>query len=131
MGTKVSRPSLASLSIPPAGAQVLVQPSAEVREGTDVTLTCLGAGDTAGDTLYAWYRNSKRLPGGSAPTLRFPSIRGEDAGAFQCQVRSSNDSDTSVAVPLRVLCECCQGVLGLGWVVLLGTPLLLPASAFP
>ncbi|XP_065489801.1 sialoadhesin [Caloenas nicobarica] len=85
------------------GAQVLVQPSAEVREGTAVTLTCLGAGDMAGDTLYAWYRNSKRLPGGSAPTLRFPSIRGEDAGAFQCQPQSSNDSDMSVAVPLRVL----------------------------
>ncbi|NXW89646.1 SN protein, partial [Alopecoenas beccarii] len=85
------------------GAQVLVQPSAEVREGTDVTLTCLGAGDSAGDTLYAWYRNSKRLPGGSAPTLRFPSVRAEDAGAFQCRVRSSNDSEVSAAVPLRVL----------------------------
>lgn len=117
-------PSLADIPlIPAAGAQVLVQPSAEVREGTAVTLTCLGAGDTAGDTLYDWYRNGKRLPGGSAPTLRFPSIRGEDAGAFQCQARGGNDSDVSVAVALRVLCEC-WGVSGggAGFGVLLGAP---------
>ncbi|NXX11847.1 SN protein, partial [Podargus strigoides] len=84
-------------------AEVLIQPSAEVQEGVDVTLTCLGPRDVAGDTLYAWYRNGKWLRESSAPALRFPSVRGEDAGAFQCRVRSSNSSDLSAAVPLRVL----------------------------
>ncbi|XP_055653168.1 sialoadhesin isoform X4 [Falco peregrinus] len=83
--------------------EVLIQPSSEVWEGAAVTLTCLGARDVAGETLYTWYRNSKWLRESSAPTLHFPSIRGEDAGAFQCSVHSSNGSDTSVAVPLRVL----------------------------
>ncbi|KAM9236246.1 sialoadhesin [Leptosomus discolor] len=83
--------------------EVLIQPAAEVREGAAVTLTCLGAGGAAGETLYTWYRNSRRLRESSAPTLRFPSVRGEDAGAFQCRVRSSNGSDVSAAVPLRVL----------------------------
>ncbi|NXL53838.1 SN protein, partial [Podilymbus podiceps] len=90
---------------------VLIQPSAEVREGAAVTLTCLGAWGAAEETLYTWYRNSKRLRESSAPTLRFPSVRGEDAGAFQCGVRSSNGSDTSVAVPLRVLFPPRQPVL--------------------
>ncbi|NXV33574.1 SN protein, partial [Rissa tridactyla] len=84
--------------------EILIQPSAEVREGAAVTLTCLGAqGVAAEETLYTWYRNSRWLRESSAPTLRFPSIRGEDAGAFQCRVRSSNGSDKSAAVPLRVL----------------------------
>ncbi|KAM6361127.1 sialoadhesin [Alca torda] len=84
--------------------EILIQPSAEVREGASVTLACLGPrGAAAEETLYTWYRNSKFLRESSAPTLRFPSIRGEDAGAFQCRVRSSNGSDTSAAVPLRVL----------------------------
>ncbi|XP_054059879.1 sialoadhesin [Rissa tridactyla] len=84
--------------------EILIQPSAEVREGAAVTLTCLGArGAAAEETLYTWYRNSRWLRESSAPTLRFPSIRGEDAGAFQCRVRSSNGSDKSAAVPLRVL----------------------------
>ncbi|NWT07019.1 SN protein, partial [Mionectes macconnelli] len=84
-------------------AELLIQPSAEVPEGTAVTLTCVGPGDTAGEPLYTWYRNGKRLREGPAPTLRFPSVRGDDAGAFQCRVRGSNGSDASGAVPLRVL----------------------------
>ncbi|XP_027526488.1 sialoadhesin-like, partial [Neopelma chrysocephalum] len=86
-------------------AELLIQPSAEVPEGTAVTLTCVGTGEAAGEPLYAWYRNGQRLREGPAPTLRFPSVRGEDAGAFQCRVRGSDgsDSDASGAVPLRVL----------------------------
>ncbi|NXF14331.1 SN protein, partial [Smithornis capensis] len=87
-------------------AELLIQPSAEVREGTEVTLTCVGTGHAAGEPLYSWYRNGKRLQESPIPALRFPSIRGDDAGAFQCRVRSSNGSATSVTVPLRVLCEC-------------------------
>ncbi|KAM6206136.1 sialoadhesin [Sarcoramphus papa] len=91
--------------------EVLIQPSAEVREGAAVTLTCLGAQGAAEETLYTWYRNSKRLRESSSPTLRFPSVRGEDAGAFQCRVQSSNGSDTSAAVPLRVLFPPRQPVM--------------------
>uniref|UniRef100_A0A8C8BD45 Ig-like domain-containing protein n=1 Tax=Otus sunia TaxID=257818 RepID=A0A8C8BD45_9STRI len=92
-------------------AELLIQPSAEVWEGAAVTLTCLGARRGAEETLYTWYRNGKRLRESSAPTLRFPSVRGEDAGAFQCEIRSSNGSDTSAAAALRVLCKCCRGGL--------------------
>ncbi|NWH86153.1 SN protein, partial [Aegithalos caudatus] len=93
----------------PAGLQI--QPSAEVTEGTAVTLTCLGTEDTAGKPLYAWYRNGRRLQESSFPTLEFPSVRGDDAGAFQCQVRSGNGSETSEAVPLRVFYPPRQPVL--------------------
>ncbi|NXK70264.1 SN protein, partial [Sylvietta virens] len=92
-------------------AGLLIQPSAEVTEGTAVTLTCLGTGDTAGKPLYAWYRNGRRLQESSFPTLEFPSVRGDDAGAFQCRVRSGNGSDASESVPLRVLYPPRQPVL--------------------
>ncbi|NXC91982.1 SN protein, partial [Cercotrichas coryphoeus] len=92
-------------------ARLLVRPSAEVAEGTAVTLTCVGTGDTAEEPLYAWYRNGRRLQEGSFPTLEFPSVRSNDAGTFQCQVRSRNGSDTSEAVPLRVLYPPRQPVL--------------------
>ncbi|NWR93911.1 SN protein, partial [Furnarius figulus] len=93
----------ATRSLLTRAAELLIHPSTEVREGTTVTLTCVGTRDTAGEPLYTWYRNGKRLQEGSGPALRFPSIRGDDAGAFQCRVQSSNSSDTSGAVPLRVL----------------------------
>ncbi|NXD04349.1 SN protein, partial [Certhia familiaris] len=83
-------------------AGLLIQPAAEVTEGTAVTLTCVGTGDTAEKPRYTWYRNGRRLQENSFPTLEFPSIRGDDAGTFQCQVRTGNGSDMSEAVPLRV-----------------------------
>ncbi|NXJ18310.1 SN protein, partial [Dicrurus megarhynchus] len=92
-------------------AELLIQPSTEVPEGTAVTLTCVGTGDTAEEPLYTWYRNGRRLQESSFPTLQFPSVRGDDAGAFQCQVRSRNGSDMSEAVPLRVLYPPRQPVL--------------------
>ncbi|NXA00541.1 SN protein, partial [Nesospiza acunhae] len=92
-------------------AGLLIQPSAEVTEGTAVTLTCVGTGDTEEEPLYIWYRNGRRLQESSFPTLEFPSVRGDDAGAFQCQVGSRNSSDTSEAVPLRVLYAPRQPVL--------------------
>ncbi|NXD31181.1 SN protein, partial [Spelaeornis formosus] len=92
-------------------AGLLIQPSAEVTEGTAVTLTCVGTGDVAEKPLYTWYRNGRRLQESSFPTLEFPSVRGDDAGAFQCQVRSRNGSDTSEAVLLRVFYPPRQPVL--------------------
>ncbi|KAM9027373.1 sialoadhesin [Ara ararauna] len=83
--------------------EVLIQPSAEVREGAAVTLTCAGPWGAAEDALYSWFRNGKRLRESSAPALRFRSVRAEDAGAFQCRLRSRNGSDESAAAPLRVL----------------------------
>ncbi|NWU99697.1 SN protein, partial [Upupa epops] len=91
--------------------EVLIQPSSEVQEGVSVTLTCLTAWGALEETLYTWYRNSKWLRENSDPTLRFPSVRGEDAGAFQCRVQSSNGSDTSAAAPLRVLYPPRQPVM--------------------
>ncbi|NXH60123.1 SN protein, partial [Rhabdornis inornatus] len=92
-------------------ARLLIHPSAEVTEGTAVTLTCVGTADMAEEPLYTWYRNSRRLQESSFPTLEFPSVRGDDAGTFQCRVRSRNGSDTSEDVPLRVFYPPRQPVL--------------------
>ncbi|NXR77914.1 SN protein, partial [Pycnonotus jocosus] len=92
-------------------AGLLIQPSAEVAEGTAVTLTCVGTGDAAEKPLYAWYRNGRRLQESSMPTLEFPSVRGDDAGAFQCRVRSGNGSDVSEVVALQVFYPPRQPVL--------------------
>ncbi|XP_066174541.1 sialoadhesin [Sylvia atricapilla] len=82
--------------------ELRIQPSAEVTEGTAVTLTCLGTEGGAEKPLYTWYRNGRRLRESSFATLEFQSVRGEDAGAFQCWVRRGNSSDMSEVVPLRV-----------------------------
>ncbi|NXG39487.1 SN protein, partial [Dromaius novaehollandiae] len=83
-------------------ARVLIRPSAEVREGDAVTLTCQAARPAA---TYAWYKNGRPLAESSEAVLLFPSVRSRDAGAFHCRAWSisGGDGDTSAAVPLRVL----------------------------
>ncbi|NWX17338.1 SN protein, partial [Aegotheles bennettii] len=81
--------------------EILIQPSAEVWEGTPVTLSCLGVGGS--EPLYTWYRNGHRLREGPTPTLTFPSVHPEDSGVFQCRVWSSEGSEESAPVLLRVL----------------------------
>uniref|UniRef100_A0A8B9SM23 Ig-like domain-containing protein n=1 Tax=Anas platyrhynchos TaxID=8839 RepID=A0A8B9SM23_ANAPL len=89
---------------PPAAARVQIQPSAEVREGEAVTLSCEVPGDV-GPATFTWYRNGRWLREGVEPALSFPAIRSADAGAFQCLAQGSGHSHSSAAVTLRVLCE--------------------------
>ncbi|XP_068800017.1 sialoadhesin isoform X2 [Struthio camelus] len=81
-------------------ARVLIRPSAEVREGDAVTLTCQTTRPAA---TYAWYKNGKWLAESSEAALLFPSVGSRDAGAFHCRVRSAGGDDTSAAVSLHVL----------------------------
>nr|XP_038028046.1 sialoadhesin isoform X2 [Anas platyrhynchos] len=84
-------------------ARVQIQPSAEVREGEAVTLSCEVPGDV-GPATFTWYRNGRWLREGVEPALSFPAIRSADAGAFQCLAQGSGHSHSSAAVTLRVLC---------------------------
>ncbi|NXK52025.1 SN protein, partial [Chauna torquata] len=92
-------------------ANVLIQPSAEVREGEAVALSCVVVGGAAGPTVYTWYKNGRWLQEGAEPVLRFPAARSADAGAFQCRAQGMGGSDTSAAVPLRVLFPPRQPVM--------------------
>uniref|UniRef100_A0A8C3GP57 Sialic acid binding Ig like lectin 1 n=1 Tax=Cairina moschata TaxID=8855 RepID=A0A8C3GP57_CAIMO len=110
-GGKGSAAELSPTSpFPPAAARVLIQPSAEVREGEAVTLSCEVPGD-AGPATFSWYRNGRRLREGTEPALSFPAVRSADAGAFQCLAQGSGHSHSSAAVTLRVLFPPRQPVM--------------------
>ncbi|NWQ86437.1 SN protein, partial [Burhinus bistriatus] len=59
----------ASLPLRVQAVTVVVRPSAEVPEGTDVTLTCRDAGARPG-TVYTWYKNGRWLAEGLDPSLQ-------------------------------------------------------------
>ncbi|NXS65613.1 SN protein, partial [Pandion haliaetus] len=75
----------ASLPLHVQAIRVAVRPSAEVPEGTDVTLTCRDVGAHPG-TLYTWYKNGRWLAEGLDASLVLPAARHTDAGAYACQV---------------------------------------------
>ncbi|NXY56441.1 SN protein, partial [Callaeas wilsoni] len=73
----------ASLTLRVQATRVLVRPSAEVPEGTEVTLTCQAPHAQPG-TLYTWFKNGRWVTEGTEPSL---SLRGHrsDAGLYGCR----------------------------------------------
>lgn len=90
-------------SLSPA-VRVVVRPSAEVPEGTDVTLTCRDVGAHPG-TLYTWYKNGRWLAEGLDASLVLPAARPTDAGAYACQLGKGLRGRRAPPAALRVLCE--------------------------
>ncbi|XP_042663855.1 LOW QUALITY PROTEIN: sialoadhesin-like [Tyto alba] len=83
-------------------AQVLISPSAEVREGDDVSLRCQVAGEPRGDTVYSWYKDSRWLQEGPENLLELPRIASAAAGSYHCRAHSPAATSVSPAVALRI-----------------------------
>ncbi|NXG09390.1 SN protein, partial [Sakesphorus luctuosus] len=72
-----------SLTLRVQAARVVVRPSAEVPEGTKVTLTCQDPHAHPG-TLYTWFRNGQWVAEGLEASLGLRGRR-SDAGLYSCQ----------------------------------------------
>ncbi|NWS63628.1 SN protein, partial [Chunga burmeisteri] len=92
----------ASLPLRVWAPRVVVRPSAEVPEGTAVTLTCRDPGAPPG-TVYSWYRNGRWVAEGSDPSLALPAAHPTDAGVYSCQVGRGLRGRRAPPAALRVL----------------------------
>ncbi|NWY37366.1 SN protein, partial [Sylvia atricapilla] len=87
----------ASLTLRVQATKVLVRPSAEVAEGTEVTLTCQAPHAQPG-TLYTWFKNGRWVTEGPEPSLRLPGRR-SDAGLYGCRAgRGSRAAPVTLSV---------------------------------
>lgn len=84
----------------PAATKVLVRPSAEVAEGTQVTLTCQAPRAPPG-TVYAWFKNGRWVTEGPEPSLELRGHR-SDAGLYGCR---AGRGPRAAPAALSVLCE--------------------------
>ncbi|NXY15499.1 SN protein, partial [Atrichornis clamosus] len=73
----------ASLTLRVQTARVVLRPSAEVPEGTEVTLTCHDPHAPPG-SLYAWFKDGRWLREGPEPSLGLRGRR-SDAGLYGCR----------------------------------------------
>ncbi|POI19791.1 hypothetical protein CIB84_016464, partial [Bambusicola thoracicus] len=100
LGTAVQR-----LFLRVQAARVLVEPSAEVREGMDVSLRCDVPGGPRPGTAFSWYKDGVPVPDGADSVMELPRIASTATGSYHCKAHGHNGSDSSVspAVALRVL----------------------------
>ncbi|XP_042325991.1 sialoadhesin [Sceloporus undulatus] len=92
-------------------ARVVAQPSKELPEGTQVTLTCMATLRSGEETMYTWYKNGKWLQEGKENSLVFPMVANGDAGIFHCVAQNKIGINTSPPITLRVLYAPRQPVM--------------------
>uniref|UniRef100_A0A671TG12 Ig-like domain-containing protein n=1 Tax=Sparus aurata TaxID=8175 RepID=A0A671TG12_SPAAU len=68
---------------PPKLPSVSVSPSAEIVEGSSVTLTCSSDANPAAN--YTWYKEEQKLLRGQRGIYHFSSISSEDRGNYSCK----------------------------------------------
>ncbi|XP_060134300.1 sialoadhesin isoform X2 [Zootoca vivipara] len=92
----------ASLDFTVATTRVVIKPVPEVREGDRVSLVCEDRSSPS-TAVYTWYKNSRWLSEGPAPSLVFQAVATSDMGSYSCQVQNERGTRKSPPAALRVL----------------------------
>uniref|UniRef100_A0A671WVH4 Ig-like domain-containing protein n=1 Tax=Sparus aurata TaxID=8175 RepID=A0A671WVH4_SPAAU len=79
---------------------VLVSPSAEIVEGSSVTLTCSSDANPAAN--YTWYKKNQTLIQGPEGVYNFSSISSEDRGNYYCKSENKYGQTISTSVFIDV-----------------------------
>ncbi|NXE02853.1 SN protein, partial [Chaetorhynchus papuensis] len=96
----------ASLRLDVRGVTVTVEPSQEVPEGTEATMSCSATAWGDKGVNYTWYRDGRWLREGPSGSFVLGRVSSADAGSYQCQASGTWGTATSVPLSLSVLCEC-------------------------
>ncbi|XP_045899340.1 B-cell receptor CD22-like, partial [Micropterus dolomieu] len=79
---------------------VSVSPSAEIVEGSSVTLTCSSDANPA--AKYTWYKENQTLIQGPGDIYHFTSISSKDSGIFHCKAENEYGQINSTSVSIDV-----------------------------
>ena len=95
------------MSVSPSDAPRLpsgsVSPSAEIVEGSSVTLTCSSDANPAAN--YTWYKENQTLIQGPEGFYHFSSISSEDRGNYSCKSQNLHGEINSTILFIDVQCE--------------------------
>ncbi|XP_049426725.1 hemicentin-1-like isoform X3 [Epinephelus fuscoguttatus] len=83
LGRRTSESISIDVKYAPKLPSVSVSPSAEIVEGSSVTLTCSSDANPA--AKYTWYKKNQNLPQGPEGIYHFTSISSEDRGLYYCK----------------------------------------------
>uniref|UniRef100_A0A3Q3L125 Ig-like domain-containing protein n=1 Tax=Mastacembelus armatus TaxID=205130 RepID=A0A3Q3L125_9TELE len=72
---------------PPKLLSVSVSPSAEIVEGSSVTLTCSSDANPAAN--YTWYKENEESPKASGQIFTITDIRPEHSGKYYCEAQNT------------------------------------------
>uniref|UniRef100_A0A671TGY6 B-cell receptor CD22 n=1 Tax=Sparus aurata TaxID=8175 RepID=A0A671TGY6_SPAAU len=103
LGRRTSEYIYIDVKYAPKLPSVSVSPSAEIVEGSSVTLTCSSDANPAAN--YTWYKKNgdpDRHPLSKEPQLVFSSIQSSDSGEYYCTAENELGSRTSEYISIDV-----------------------------
>ncbi|KAJ4944800.1 hypothetical protein JOQ06_013340 [Pogonophryne albipinna] len=103
LGRKTSKDISIDVKYAPKLPSVSVRPSAEIEEGSSVTLTCSSDANPA--AKYTWYKESRNAdvpPLTTEPKLVFRSIQSSDSGQYFCRAENKLGRKTSKDISIDV-----------------------------
>uniref|UniRef100_A0A3B3H6T4 Ig-like domain-containing protein n=1 Tax=Oryzias latipes TaxID=8090 RepID=A0A3B3H6T4_ORYLA len=101
LGELASDQVFINVEYPPETSSVSVSPSAEVLEGSSVTLTCSSDANPA--AKYTWFKDNRTLL--SEDKVHFSSIRSEHSGNYSCKSENKHGQSSSTPLLLDVQCK--------------------------
>ncbi|KAI3352572.1 hypothetical protein L3Q82_005508 [Scortum barcoo] len=100
LGTRTSGNISINVKYAPKLPSVSVSPSAEIVEGSSVTLTCSSDANPA--AKYTWYKENQTLIQGHKESYHFTSISSEDRGIYHCKSENQHSQSSSESVFIDV-----------------------------
>ncbi|KAI9529169.1 hypothetical protein NQZ68_013476 [Dissostichus eleginoides] len=100
LGNTISDPFSIDVKYAPKLPSVSVSPSAEIEEGSSVTLTCSTDANPA--AKYTWYKKNQTVFQGAEGSYNFTSISSEDRGIYYCKSENQYGEITSSSLCVDV-----------------------------
>ncbi|KAM8772564.1 vascular cell adhesion protein 1-like, partial [Acanthopagrus schlegelii] len=100
LGRRTSEYIYINVTYGPRLPSVSVSPSAEIVEGSSVTLTCSSDANPAAN--YTWYKENQTLIQGPEGIYNFSSISSEDRGNYSCKSENKYGQTNSTSVFIDV-----------------------------
>ncbi|XP_040891997.1 B-cell receptor CD22-like [Toxotes jaculatrix] len=92
-GRSVSSPLFIEVYYAPKLPSVSVSPSAEIKEGSSVNLTCSSDANPAAN--YTWYKEDEDSAKASGQIFIITNIRAEHSGSYYCEAQNSRGRNNS------------------------------------
>uniref|UniRef100_A0A671TE81 Ig-like domain-containing protein n=1 Tax=Sparus aurata TaxID=8175 RepID=A0A671TE81_SPAAU len=102
LGRRTSEYIYINVTYAPKLPSVSVSPSAEILEGSSVTLTCSSDANPAAN--YTWYKEKQKLLQSPEGSHYLTSVSSEDGGNYSCKAQNQH-GQTSSSVFIDVQCE--------------------------
>ncbi|XP_010767345.1 B-cell receptor CD22-like [Notothenia coriiceps] len=100
LGMKSSKDIFIHVKYPPKLPSVSVSASAEIEEGSSVTLTCSSDANPA--AKYTWYKENRKVFLGAVGSYNFTSISSEDRGNYYCRAENQYGEVNSTSLFVNV-----------------------------